>query len=116
MKLYQKIIVYGATIACLGGLLSGITGCSEEEENIEGRLKNETKTEQTLSKSFAEVPMYSESGIAITSGDFDGDGDLDIIVGTFSSDRWNGKLYLFLNDGGGNFSVKETLNPIYLDK
>ena len=38
--------------------------------------------------------------MAMTSGDFDGDGDLDLIVGAYSFNS-GGRLYLFENDGGG---------------
>jgi len=40
----------------------------------------------------------------MTSGDFDGDGDLDLIVGARISSAYEGRLYQFNNDGKGNFS------------
>jgi len=46
--------------------------------------------------------MWYETGMALANGDFDGDGDLDIIVGAGKLDAV-GRLYLFKNDGEGNF-------------
>ena len=88
---YQNIVAYGSLIA-------GLLGC---EENTSRQTPPEPKY-------FAVVPMSSESGMALTSGDFDGDGDLDLIVGDQYPDfNGRGTLYLFLNDGKGNFTLKE---------
>lgn len=56
---------------------------------------------------FGEIPM--KDGIAMTSADFDGDGDVDLIVGTnysMGSDN-DARLYFFENDGKGNFKLRE---------
>ena len=51
---------------------------------------------------FASVPAGGRTGTALQSGDFDGDGDLDLIVGAVHYEQ--AKLYHFNNDGKGNFS------------
>ena len=86
---YQNIITYGSIIA------AGLLSCNENKEIPEKPPKY-----------FATVSMNADSGMALTNGDFDGDGDLDFIVGAF---EWNngGQLYLYLNDGKGNFTSKE---------
>ncbi len=89
---YQNIVAYSSIIA------AGLLGCEENEQK-------ETLPEPP--KYFATVPMTSESGMALTSGDFDGDGDLDLIVGTSLDFSGKGNLYLYLNDGKGNFTPKE---------
>jgi len=42
---------------------------------------------------------------SLMAGDFDGDGDLDLIIGVQgnSDDKGDGKFYFFKNDGKGNF-------------
>ena len=101
---YQTIIAYGSIIA-------GLLGCEESPEGREYRLEYQEKLNaQNKQPYFASVPMPPESGIALTSGDFDGDGDVDFIVSAFkpgSDDPAQGALYLFLNDGKGNFTLKE---------
>lgn len=99
MKTYQNIVAYGSIIA------AGLLGCDESPQK-------ETSPEPP--KYFAAVPMFLESGMALTSGDFDGDGDLDLIVGSLNYDKnhdhlydYSGKIYLYLNDGKGNFTLKE---------
>ena len=89
MKL-QKLAMYGTLMFGLSGL-----GCKDNEERI---------VTDSSELYFAIFPMHSRSGMAIDSGDFDGDGDLDFIVGAFSSDE--GKLYLYLNDGDANFTIR----------
>ncbi|HSH02780.1 MAG TPA: VCBS repeat-containing protein [Anaerolineae bacterium] len=57
-------------------------------------------TSATVSKGF--VPQYS-------AGDIDNDGDVDIMLGSYS-DNGSGEIYLFENDGAGIFSDYSTLD------
>lgn len=84
---YQNVVVYGSLVA-------GLVGC----ENLQKAPEPP--------RYFTTVEMGSETGMALTSGDFDGDGDLDFIVGARPAVEY-GHLYLFLNDGKGNFTIKE---------
>lgn len=88
---YQNIVAYSSIVA------AGLLGCKENTQK-------ETPPEPP--KYFATFSQDSESGMALTNGDFDGDGDLDLIVG---ARPWTegGQLYLYLNDGKGNFTLKE---------
>jgi hypothetical protein len=55
-------------------------------------------------KYFAEIrSSASNRGIGITSSDFDGDGDNDIIVGLRSRNSGMVRLFFYKNDGQGNF-------------
>ena len=86
--------------------LTGLVACPES--NNVAPEKQEQNT--TSFKYFAEIKNgYKYAGsIALSSGDFDGDGDLDIIVGlnevNDNTKNEVSRLYLFKNDGQGNFS------------
>jgi len=52
--------------------------------------------------------MRYESGMAMVSGDFDGDGDLDFIIGAHDPEfATEGRAYFYENDGDGNFRIKK---------
>ncbi|MFH1174376.1 MAG: FG-GAP-like repeat-containing protein [archaeon] len=55
-------------------------------------------------KRFATIPMGIESGLSLASVDVDDDDYLDIIVAAKMPEVLEGRLYLFTNDGKGNFS------------
>ena len=57
--------------------------------------------------------MWTQSGMALTSGDFDNDEDLDVIIGVNAGNH--GQLYFLENDGKGNFTKRE-MPPLYLNK
>lgn len=100
MKINRRVTtVLGVGLAL--NALMGIYGC--QQSSNQPYIKSEENKPHL--EYFAEIPMLSESGMALTSGDFDGDGDLDIIAGAKTSSLpGKAKLYLFKNDGKGNFS------------
>jgi hypothetical protein len=89
MELYKKIVT-GIVIL---STLSALTGCSSKKK--ESQQTNNPKIGYS-----ATIPAWYE-GIALTSGDFDGDGDLDVIAASTINNE--GPLYLLKNDGNGNF-------------
>ena len=93
MRLYQRIIAGGIVVAGLAGLF----GCKEKSSQ-------EPEREQSVSTSFATISMRYGSGMSMTSGDFDSDGDLDLIVGANRYNSNEADLYRFKNGGAGNFS------------
>ena len=61
-----------------------------------------------LSLAGESLPAFYESGSCVQPGDFDGDGDLDLFVGTRSIPWRYGQTpvnYLLQNDGQGHFSI-----------
>jgi len=90
------------TLSAFGALNAlSLNGCYTEKE------KEMIKAEALKPKSyFSEIPMHhglSTASVAITSGDFDKDGDLDIVVAGLDN---NGtRLYFFENDGNGIFRL-----------
>ncbi len=94
-----KQLVFG------GCVVLGLFSC------VEGKYSDESETspQPTITETpyFSEFPMIHESGMAINSGDFDGDGDLDLIVGANAGSFIDsGKLYFYENDGKGNFTLR----------
>lgn len=92
----------GAAIVGLGAL--SLVGCSKQVDSAAYQGEPQTVEEPTPKSYFALVDMWHDSGMTMTNGDFDGDGDLDLVVGAYKSKY--GKLYFFENDGEGNFRLK----------
>ena len=87
-----KKIMIGSAAVVLG--LVGLNSCPNSKNRVTRGMND--------FKYFAEIPMV-ERGMALTSSDYDGDGDVDIIVGARKVGIGGVRLYLFLNDGKGNF-------------
>ena len=56
------------------------------------------------------MPAAATNHVALTTGDFDGDGDQDIVTRRNSDSA----LIKYLNDGSGNFTESGRANPTYL--
>lgn len=102
MSLRQKIVpILGAvTLSALSAL--SLAGCNTKEEKEIMRIEASKPKDY-----FYQIPSHhnlSTASIAITSGDFDKDGDLDIVSANLDD---NGtRLYFFEGDGKGNFKLK----------
>ncbi|MBU2634142.1 MAG: VCBS repeat-containing protein [Nanoarchaeota archaeon] len=94
MKLYQKIITGGLVVAGL----AGIFGCD----------KKDTSAENVPRPYHVVIPSntpYNDarSGVGVTLGDVDGDGSLDLVVG---SPQW---VKYFKGNGEGRFTEQQTI-------
>jgi hypothetical protein len=85
------------SIVLAGALALGVAGCKDSSNQ-------ESKTREPIPSHFASVPMRYETGLSMTSGDFDGDGDLDLVIGAYANGTGEARAYKFNNDGEGNFS------------
>jgi enediyne biosynthesis protein E4 len=69
-----------------------------------------------LRKSTGLLPAISENGGCVTAGDYDGDGDVDLFVGSRVVSRAYGTIprsHLLRNDGSGRFAdVTESVAPL----
>ncbi len=100
MRMPKKLVSIVATCTVLAGL-AGLVGCVGK--TVDKMPSKEAENQKTATY-FASVPMRYESGVAICTGDFDGNGTLDIIVAAEDPyDLNNARLYMFKNDGKGNF-------------
>jgi hypothetical protein len=99
MRLYQKIITRGLVVAGLAGFL----GCGKknpnETQNLEQSLNAYVITEPKDFRSY----FSSSMGVGVTTGDVDGDGLNDFIVGTPFAVKY------FRNTGEGRFSEQQTV-------
>ena len=90
MKLYQRI----ATYTLIGAASIGLFGCGKKDETRQPvqqpspiELKTTEKSPYTFEKLTIQDVIYSEwesAPIAVTCGDLDKDGDLEVIVATLN--------------------------------
>lgn len=95
MKKTLKKIVLSGIIS-----LASLTGCGDSE--------NQSVKKQPIY--FAAVPSQIRTGLAATKGDFDGDGNLDLVIGSIN-DR-ESKLYFLRNKGDGKFDEPKYITSV----
>ena len=97
----------------------GLAGCCELTGSCDEKTTPSSPTPQKSVRPdfFATFPTtYYHPSVALTNGDFDGDGDLDFIVATNDeTEGSDGKLYFLENDGKGNFSPRKATKPLNLE-
>ena|SRR3989344_7513455 len=99
----QKLAMYGTLMAGLSGL-----GCKDDtpEPEVEELVNQPTYN-------FRIPYIQSYDLLATTSGDIDGDGDLDLIVTRTKYDGNELHILIFKNDGLGNYQLVPLAQPTY---
>ncbi len=93
-----------------------LAGCYEAKDGqhyLSEKSRKEADAEyvkkaNTPKSYFSEIPLHhnlSTASVAITSGDFDKDGDLDIVVANL--DDKGTRLYFFEGNGHGGFKLRD---------
>ena len=89
----NRTIVF-LTAACMGGGSAVFAG----EPQIAGTLNFENVTNGRINQTVAENPNGNEKEVDF--GDFDNDGDLDVVIAAANSDFGARKNKLYRNDDG----------------
>jgi hypothetical protein len=97
MKLRTKLLALGFSSLTFLGVTCG---------NNQGYPEGNREPEKPQPTDYFAIIKGIWHEVAMTSGDFDGDGDPDLIVGGYSQNTREARLYLFENDGKGNFKLK----------
>jgi|SRR3989338_3397312 len=90
-------------------LATGFAGC---ENNYQFQQAEQVPAEQVPKQItqdyFARIAATSNSGVSSTSGDFNNDGNLDLVIGGVAGKGlgYSGYFYLYEGDGKGNFTLK----------
>ena len=106
----RKNIAYGLALTTLVAGITGFLGCKPKSQwQNQEPAKQEQKEEKTASY-FAKVPLSSKGSLKTEVGDFNNDGNLDLIVIAEDSREWEAKLYFFKGDGKGNFTQENYNN------
>ena len=120
MDLYKTIMALGSAAYL------GLVGCCELTGSCDEKTTPPSPTPQKSVRPdyFAAFPIGPRYGVALTNGDFDGDGDLDFIVATYAPPVGDyplnekpipdGKLYFLENDGKGNFTPRKVPKQLQL--
>lgn len=106
MSLIKKTLSNIGKIGLTTTILFSLGNCAKVSDSGYKEIKKEVPQKVDY---FDSIPMVIYSGMALISGDFDNDGDLDFIVGARdgSLSTEAGRLYFFENDGKGNFTKRE---------
>lgn len=94
-------------ITALGLSTLLLTGCGGSGNNQTTRAQEEVPKPVPYFAKILGVDV--DSGMTMTSGDFDNDGDSDVIVGAINHDTAEGRTYFLENDGKRKFKPKRYL-------
>lgn len=89
-------------------LLSGCDSCKQKPVDTKNLTINNLEKAPEMVDYFATISDVDwDSGISLVTGDFNNDGNLDLIIGTVYNSTTSMRTQFYEGDGKGNFKLRQ---------